>query len=392
MSDSDFHPIFQVSEFNELISNHLGLLGEVTIEGEITRIDVKNGRLIFGSIKDSTSSLDFFSMSHLIKNFRSFEPGMLVRVTGTPGVYKGTTKFRLMVTSMVPQGEGALQIAFEKLKNQLESEGLFAPERKRPIPGWATNIGLITAKNSSAYFDLIKILSARMPGLELKHLPVNVQGREAIPTILKAFHYINIHHKQFDVIILARGGGSLEDLQAFNSEEITRAVFSCKVPVISAIGHEDNWSLTDYVADLRASTPSNAAELAVRDRSEIIAEINSAIQFITEVINHRLSNIKSLVSKTDILVKQYSNRIDHKINNLVSLIRQKILLSLALKQQDLEHMSRLIQSLDYQQVLNRGFSITKTQAGKVIKASSEITADQIIITQLARGEIKSYVK
>jgi exodeoxyribonuclease VII large subunit len=120
-------------------------------------------------------------MSHLIKNFRSFEPGMLVRVTGTPGVYKGTTKFRLMVTSMVPQGEGALQIAFEKLKNQLESEGLFAPERKRPIPGWAANIGLITAKNSSAYFDLIKILSARMPGLELKHLPVNVQGREAIP-------------------------------------------------------------------------------------------------------------------------------------------------------------------------------------------------------------------
>lgn len=392
MNDTHLQPVFQVSEFNELINNHLSLLGEVTIEGELTRIDIKNGRLIFGSVKDAASSLDIFSMSHLIRNYRQFEPGMLVRITGTPGVYRGTTKFRLMVTSIIPQGEGALQIAFEKLKVQLESEGLFDPERKRPIPPWATNIGLITAKNSSAFYDLVKILSARMSGLKLCLLPVNVQGGEAIPTILKAFNYVNTHSDKFDVIIMARGGGSLEDLQAFNSEEIARAVYSSKVPVISAIGHEDNWSLTDYVADLRASTPSNAAELAVRNMSEIINEIDGSLQFIKQVINHQLSKIKSVITKADLLVHQYSSRIDHNLNTMFIGIRQKITLLLALKHQDLDHIERLLKSLDYRQVLGRGFSITRNQAGKVIKSAAEIDPDNIIITQLAKGEITSYVK
>lgn len=392
MNDTKLQPIFQVSEFNELIGNHLALLGEVTIEGELTRIDVKNGRLIFGSIKDKASSLDFFTMAHLIHNFGQFEPGMLIRLTGTPGVYRGTTKFRLMVTLMTPQGEGALQVAFEKLKKQLESEGLFNPDRKRLLPSWPHRIGLITAKNSSAYYDLVKILSARMSDLHIKLLPVNVQGREAIPTILTALEFVNSHSTDFDVIIVGRGGGSLEDLQAFNSEEIARAVFSCKVPIVSAIGHEDNWSLTDYVADLRASTPSNAAELVVRDKTEVINEVNGSIQFIKEVFHHHLSKIKAKIIQADHLIQQYSNRISQNIETSLSIIHQKVSLALALKYQDLENITRLINSLDYQHVLNRGFSITKTQAGQIVKASSEVSPQEIIITQLAKGEIKSYVQ
>lgn len=392
MVSESFLPVFQVSEFNEVINKHLALLGEVTIEGELNRLDIKNGRLIFASIKDKNSSLDIFSMSHLIGNFHQLQPGMLVRVTGTPGVYKGTTKFRLMASSITPQGEGALQIAFEKLKKQLEAEGLFSPQRKRQLPTWPVSIGLITAKNSSAYYDLVKILSTRMSGLHLKLIPVNVQGREAIPTILKAMEYVNQHTADFDVVIMARGGGSLEDLQAFNSEEIARAVFSCQVPIVSAIGHEDNWSLTDYIADLRASTPSNAAELVVKDRNVVATEINGSLQFIKESLNYRLDRINSIINETILIIRGYSTKINQKVDDSLNSIKQRCNLILALNQQDIANISRLLRSLDYRQTLNRGFSITTTKAGKIIKADTDVKINETIITQLAQGKLTSNVQ
>lgn len=392
MNDTDLTPIFQVSEFNELINQHLNLLGEVIVEGELTRIEIKSNRLIFGSIKDKVSSLDIFSMTHLVKNVRQLESGMVVRVTGTAGVYRGTTKFRLLVTSITPQGEGALLIAFEKLKARLEAEGLFDPARKRQLPEWPQKIGLITAKNSSAYFDLVKILTARMGGLHLKLLPVSVQGKDAIPSILRAFEYINAHPQEFDVVIMARGGGSVEDLQAFNSEELARAVFSAKVPVVSAIGHEDNWSLTDYVADVRASTPSNAAELVIKDRQSVITHIDASLQFIKEVIYHQRSQIKSSANKAEIIIHQYAKRMNHQIESMVQIITQSIRVKLVLARQDLDHLERLLQSLDYRHILQRGFSITTDLAGRIIKSVKQIESKQPIITQLAQGEIKSYVE
>jgi exodeoxyribonuclease VII large subunit len=385
-------PIFQVSEFNELINRHLALLGEVIIEGELTRLDIKNGRLIFASIKDKTSSLDIFSMTHLIHNVRQLEPGMLVRVVGTAGVYKGTSKFRLMASSITPQGEGALQIAFEKLKQQLEAEGLFDPGRKRPLPKWPTNIALITAKDSSAYFDVVKILTTRMGGLTITLLPVNVQGRVALPTILSAFIYLNSHAKEFDCCIMARGGGSLTDLEAFNSEEIARAVFSSKVPVVSAIGHENNWSLTDYVADVRASTPSNAAELVVKEKREVENSINSALQFIKESLNYRLDRLTSVINESSHFILRYTAKIRQSIDHSLLVIRQQANLTLSLSKQDIDNTVRLLNSLDYRQILNRGFSITTLQSGTIIKQSSQVSSNDILITQLAQGKITSHVQ
>ena len=386
---TSFQPIFQVSEFNEVINKHLSLLGEVTIEGELTRLDIKNGKLIFGAIKDKTSSLDIFSMSYLIGNFRQFEPGMLVRVTGTAGVYKGTTKFRLFANSITPQGEGALQIAFEKLKIQLEAEGLFAPERKRPLPEWPTRIGLITAKDSSAYFDLVKILTTRTSGLLLTLFPVSVQGRESISSILKAFKYANLHSKDFDVLIMARGGGSLEDLMSFNSEEIARAVFSSKVPIVSAIGHEDNWSLTDYIADLRASTPSNAAELVVRDRNEVIAEVLGSIQIIKQILNQTVHATQATISESILRIESHSNLIRGEIDRIILRLQNYISQRINLSKQDIDSLVRLLNSLDYQQTLNRGFSITKNAEGKIVKSATNVKIDELLTTQLAQGIIKS---
>ncbi len=387
-----FNPIFQVSEFNEAIGNHLALLGEVTVEGELSRLDIKNGRLIFGTVKDASSSMDIFSMSHLIHNFRQLEPGMKVRITGTAGVYKGTTKFRFFANTITPQGEGALQLAFEKLKRQLESEGLFAIERKRQLPLWPTKIGLITAKDSSAYYDLIKILSARMSGLTIKLLPVNVQGREAVPTIKSALSFINSHPESFDLVILARGGGSLEDLQAFNDESITRLLFSLKVPTVSAIGHEDNWSLTDYVADVRASTPSNAAELAVRDRNEIALEIDTYQQLIYQTIHQQLANIKHVIARSNNIFQNYSHKYHQQIDTSINKITQIIKNKQQYYKQDVANLIHLVDTLNYQNVLKRGFSITTSVAGRIINSAEAVEKNQTIITQLAKGKITSYVK
>lgn len=409
-------PIFQVSEFIEAVNHHLSRLGQVEIEGELSRLDIKNGRLIFATLKDATSSLDIFSMTQMIRNLSQLEPGMLVRVTGTAGLYKGSGKFRLFASSIMPHGEGSLQLAYEKLKAQLEGEGLFALERKRPLPLWPKKIGLITASPSSAQADLIKILSSRMGGLTISTMPVNVQGRAALPSILQAFTYIQAHPFRFDLVIMARGGGSLEDLAAFNSEEICRAVFACAVPVISAIGHEDNWSLTDFVADVRASTPSNAAELAVRDRREVIQKIGQDWQLIDQRLRHRVAayhttidhshhlirhriqvmtaTITQTIHKVPViaqslatLLERYHQQVDQTLPRLS--VRLRSLLSM--RQQELIHLERLLASLDYRQVLIRGYSIT-TLNGHIIKNATAVKPNDLITTQLAQGNLTSKVQ
>jgi exodeoxyribonuclease VII large subunit len=345
-------PVFQVSECIEALNHHLALLGEIVVEGEISRIDIKNRNLIFLTVKDKASAIDVFSMAHIIRNYSQFEPGMLVHVYGTAGLYKGSGKFRLFANQIVPHGEGALQVAFDKLKAQLETEGLFDPSHKRSLPPWPHTIGLITATNSSAYHDQVKILSERMGGLTLKHLAVSVQGREAVGTILKALAYVNQYPQLFDVIILARGGGSLEDLAAFNSEEICRAVFACKVPIISAVGHEDDWSLTDFVADVRASTPSNAAEMAVKDKREVEAELHYRWQQAKKQIfwepiasPSRLPNEHHSIRRS---IDAFSAKIYKTTLDKVPLLKTTLHTKLHLKITNLENLERLLISLDYQ--------------------------------------------
>lgn len=409
--------VFQVSEFIEVLNHHLSLLGEVVVEGELFRWDVKNGRLLFGAIKDASSSIDIFSLPHLVRNYRQFEPGMLVHAVGSPGLYKGSGKFRLMVTQLIPQGEGALQIAFDRLKLQLESEGLFAPDRKRPLPLWPRSIGLITAAGSSAFYDMHKILNARMPNVSLKLLPVTVQGRFAIPSILKALQYCQDHPHDFDLLIIGRGGGSLEDLQAFNSEEVCRAMYSLKIPVISAVGHEDNWSLTDYVADARASTPSNAAEIAVRDHRDVEHELDTKVKHISHQISRSLESHHAMINRQVSTVKSTLANIQYRVtqtilsyNRCVKDVRRQIIeekvrveaMQLFLKQSlsqhlkvktaALENLTRLIDSLDYRKVLHRGYSITKNNQGQILKQSSQVVPGDRVYTQLASGIFNAIVK
>lgn len=408
--------IFQVSEFNEFIGLYLGKIGEVVVEGEISEIKVSQGKWLFLTIKDEESSVEIFSLIFRIKNYGLLEEGMLAHVYGIPRLYKKTGRFTLFANQIVPAGEGALRIAFEKLKLKLEREGLFDETRKRPLPAFPQKIGLITAKNSQAYADFIKVLAERMGGIKIYFYPVQVQGKDSVDSILSAFEYFNKKLPFLDLLVLTRGGGSLEDLLAFNDEQVARAIFASKTPVVCGVGHEKDVSLADLVADLRASTPSNAAELIVRERNEVLKEVAYSITSIEKSLRYKIREKEGIINKAVNILK---NAIAKQINNLyqlifrfskefnlfgqrTELITQKIInlkahltrtVDFWLKENKawVNNLIRLLKSLDYHQVLKRGFSITTDRQGRIIKAVKEVSKDKDIISRLFDGKIYSKV-
>jgi len=408
--------IFQVSEFNEFISAYLGQVGEIVIEGEISEIRVSQGKWLFATIKDKEASASVFGMTFKLPGYDLLEPGMLVHVYGTPRLYKKTGQFSVFASRIIPAGEGALALAFEKLKLKLDKEGLFEIDRKRKPPVFPEKIGLITAKNSRAYSDFIKVLKNRMGGLKIYFYPVSVQGRDSVPTIISAIEQINKSKKDLDLIVLTRGGGSLEDLQSFNNELVARAIFSSKIPVVSAVGHEEDESIADLVADVRSSTASNAAELIVRDRKEVIKEINFFIKSIENSLmalvnarNHTIlrqvnvlktaveSEVSSLYrviakfgTKFSIFSKEVASLHQETINAKRNLIKM-VDFWLVKQKNSFESLTRLFKSLDFRRVLKRGFSITVDDKGMIIKSVSKVKKGQMITTTVYDGKIGSKV-
>lgn len=429
--------IFQVSEFNEFVNNYLGEIGEVVVEGEISEIKVSQGKWLFLTIKDEESSVDIFSLVFRIRNYGVLEEGMLVHIYGVPRLYKKSGRFSLFASQIVPAGEGALRIAFEKLKLKLEKEGLFDEGRKRPLPIFPEKIGLITAKNSQAYSDFIKVLGERMGGIKIYFYPVLVQGRGSVESILQAFEYFNKNLSDLDLLILTRGGGSLEDLLAFNDEQVARAIFSSKIPVVCGIGHEKDVSLADFVADKRASTPSNAAELIVREKIEALRQIrysiniiesqlrskvdyirqyqhlivrienrlkenlktkgqiiNQAVVILKEAIVKKINGLHQLIYRFDKEFSRFSQSLSfvwQKANNLKSQLIRANDFWLRKKKAEIDSLARLLKNLDYKRVLKRGFSITIDNQGRIIKTTKQVCRNKDIISRLFDGKIYSKV-
>lgn len=413
---SELEMVFTVAEFNEAVASHLALLGEVVVEGEISRLQVSQGKWVFATIKDKTASVDVFGVAFELSNLRSLAEGMLVKVYGQATLYQKSGRFSIRAFQISPSGEGALAQAYEKLKLQLEGEGIFAPERKRKLPELPERIGLITAQGSEAYNDFVKVLGERRGGIDISFYPVQVQGRDAVKSVLAAIEYFNQSLDQ-DVIVITRGGGSLEDLAAFNDEAVVRAVFGSKIPVICAIGHEGDVSLCELAADQRASTPTNAAMLVSRDRNEVTNEIQSLVNTMQRSIeqdiliknqlidtavsridveterkigelNQTINRFRQAGEQIEIKITQYGVGIDTNTSRLDTrmeyLVTEKNLL--------VDNLERLLKSLDYRQVLKRGYSITFSKTGKVIKDLSEIIVGETMITQLALGSINSVIK
>jgi exodeoxyribonuclease VII large subunit len=408
--------VFQVSEFNSFINKYLGSIGEVVVEGEISEINISQNKWIFITIKDEENSVEVFGATFKLSNYDLLEEGMLVHVYGKPNLYSKSGKFNISANQIVPAGEGALRLAFEKLKEKLEKEGLFALERKRDLPAFPTQIGLITAKGSSAYHDFVKVLKSRMGGIKIYFYPVTVQGKNSVASIVNALKYFNQDQPNLDLIAMTRGGGSLEDLQSFNDEQVARAVYSSKIPVVTGIGHEDDWTIADLVADVRASTPSNLAEQIVKQRKVVVNKIEGFVKTMEKELKHLLQEKNQKILRSINILKQsinqkillFENSVDKFKNNFRVFVKQLDNLDKQVDQlsfnlikfteiylrehkQQIDNQVRLLKNMEFKKVLQRGFTITTNQQGKVIKSIAEMNKGEQLTTKLADGTIDSEV-
>ncbi len=393
--------IFSVSEFIAFVNDSLREISdprELAVEGEVAEYRVSQERFVWFKIKDPEGVLDCFAMSFALRE--RLEDGMKVRVYGTPRIFPKSGKFSINVQRVELVGEGALRRAFELLKKQLAAEGLFAPARKRPIPRFPERIGLITSPEAAAYTDFLRILSNRWGGVEVVLAPVQVQGKQAIDQIVNAFIHLNTfaspdrvgtqQSPMLDLIVIVRGGGSLEDLAAFNSEEVARAIFSSSIPVVVGVGHERDETIADYVADVRASTPSNAAELVAPDRREIAYAIESmavtAGSSFSSLLEEKRTVIREaairfdqvLQGQRDRLIRRFA-RIGECMGGLIERARNV-----------LATYERVLKGLDPRAILSRGYAIARVE-GKIIKSSAVVPIGAELLLQLDRGSLTSCV-
>lgn len=411
--------VLSVSEFNEQVNLLLGQhFPEVVVEGEISELrTAKNDTLLYITLKDEKAELKIFAFSSKIINWKQLEEGMSVQVFGRPEIYSPRGRLNFHAHDIIPVGEGALRIAFEKLKKKLEIEGFFAPERKRPLPDFPEKIGLLTAPKSRAYSDFIKVLGERIGGLEILFYPVQVQGVEAPKQIVKALNWFTTKATEVDLLVVTRGGGSLEDLAAFNTEEVVRAVYRSPVPVVAAVGHEADISLIDLVADLRASTPSNAAELVVPHREELGRVVNNYFRHLTSGlrikvnlvsgrIDQSINAIERYFQKQRLIVSTLERRVATigltltrlaadslaRLNLYWQTIDGRVGYKLNLVLGKIEQDRRLVESLNPEAILARGYSVTRAADGRILKDVSQTEVGDRIFTRLSRGKIDSTIE
>jgi exodeoxyribonuclease VII large subunit len=297
LSDStpDFEALeLSVSEFVALLNQTLEYAyPTVTITGELANLRVSKNRWVYFDLKDESATVKFFGTVYQLPG--PLEDGMLLKVRGQPRLHQ-LYGFSVNVVSMRPAGEGTIRRAAELLQAKLSAEGLFDEARKRGLPYPPARIGLITSRQSAAYADFIKVLNARWRGVAIELIDVQVQGEVAPAQITAALEQFNAQADPPEVIILIRGGGSAEDLAAFNTEQVTRAVAASRVPTLAAIGHEIDLSLAELAADRRASTPSNAAELLVPDRAQVLTEIQKSLAQLEQTATRRLHLLRTEAS------------------------------------------------------------------------------------------------
>jgi exodeoxyribonuclease VII large subunit len=281
---------YTVGELNARVRELLGSeFDDVWVAGEISGSKMASSGHCYFTLKDHEAQLRCVCFRQSLR-YLKFKPqdGIAVLARGHIDVYEARGEYQLLVEALEPQGHGALQFAFEQLKKKLAAEGLFDAARKRPIPKLPRRIGIVTSPSGAVIGDITQILSRRFPGLHIRLYPALVQGEGSIEAVVRGIEYFSASGWA-DVVIVARGGGSLEDLWTFNEEAVARAIAACSVPVISAVGHETDFTIADFVADLRAPTPSAAAELAICTREQLFDQLRAAEQKLLQSVRYRLA-------------------------------------------------------------------------------------------------------
>lgn len=380
--------VISVSALNQYVKTLLDAndeLFDLALRGEVANFvqNARSGHCYF-SLRDANTSVKavMFRSDARQLGFRP-EEGMKVIVRCRATLYERDGAFQVYVNDMFPDGIGAAQLALEQLKAKLEKEGLFDPEHKKPLPAYPQCIGVITSKTGAALQDIRNVIGRRWPAAKLLLCPVNVQGFEAAKQVAGAIRTLD-KSGRVDEIIVARGGGSREDLWVFNAEVIARAAYSCKVPIISAIGHEIDFTILDFVADCRAPTPSAAAELAVPDRAELLQKLTQAEQRCQAAMQGHLAEASARIAAAE---QQLSYDMTRRTltRGQTALDSQQEKIAAALKnhlqrsQTQLNHMAALADSLSPYRVLARGYAMVYDGRGKLSSADGLTTGERIIL-------------
>lgn len=382
--------IYTVTQFREEL-NELLAQATVVVEGEVAEFQVSQNKFVWFSLVDSETTIKCFMMQFQLH--LSVENGMKVRVTGAPSVFKkGQLVFK--PRSIEAVGDGSMQKSLEALKKKLQTEGLFDEGRKRALPEYPSRIAVVTSRDAAAYTDILRILGNRWSGIEVLLMPVQVQGRLAQNSIVGAFSALR-EVPDIDVIILTRGGGSADDLAAFNTEDVARAVFAAHVPVVAAVGHERDTTMVDLVADVRASTPSNAAERVVPDRTEMIDAIDQYISSMEQRMQYQLLHAEREVNEAIHVCTTAVTQVGSHVESL----KQRCILALELRlqrakrfQESIDQSVQLLESLNPLRVLERGYTMTLDERGKMVKAAKQVRSGERLTTRTASGNIESRVE
>jgi len=434
--------VYTVSELNAAIR---GVLDEefpdVWVAGEISGTKLAASGHYYFTLKERDSQLRCvcFRSTHRYLKFKP-QDGVAVVARGRIDVFEARGEYQLLVEFLEPQGHGALQFAFEQLKKKLAADGLFDAERKRPLPRFPRRIGIVTSPRGAVISDMLHILERRFPGLHVRLFPATVQGEGSIEDVCRGIEYFS-RTAWAEVVIVARGGGSLEDLWTFNEEAVARAIAASQVPVVSAVGHETDVTIADFVADLRAPTPSAAAELVVRTRDELLAGIETSSRHVTQAMRYRLAMARRVIDQQgiqralavfhraigrrlqrvdeqeyrlrermramvearqrvyrgfDARVRYYDPRPrfarDHRrLETAQAAMEQRLRLDLARRSAQLQELSAKLSQLSPLRILERGYAIVTKGQGEIVTDSTEAPAGTELRIRLAKGEVGARV-
>ena len=439
--------IYRVSELSRVIREKLEAeFPDVWVEGEVSNFRAASSGILYFTLKDETAQLRcvcFRQYARYLK-FRP-EDGLLVTARGRISVYEARGEYQLAVEFLEPRGLGALQLAFDQLKRRLAAEGLFDAARKKPLPRLPRRIGIITSPSGAAIQDVIRILSRRHENLHLLIYPVRVQGEGAAEEIIEALRFFHLPPPRgmpVDVIIVGRGGGSMEDLWAFNEEKLARAIAASSIPIISAVGHETDFTIADFVADLRAPTPSAAAELVIETQERLAEQIETLEndlrkvmrysllrrrQQLTELIAHRgFQTLRIRLAQAEQRSDELADRLEDavreglrrarrrweqphaflahfdlrarqerewlRLNRLSAALLHPMRLLLAQKRGRMESLRGELEQLNPTAILQRGYAIVFDAAGKVLKDAAHVAPGEEITLHLARGRLAAIAR
>ena len=389
--------VLSVSQLNFYIKSLIEndpKLNIVFLTGEISNLtDHYRSGHIYLSLKDEKSVIRAVMFSGNARNLR-FKPvdGMKVICRGRVALYEPNGQYQLYIEDMQPDGIGALTLAYEQLKKTLSEKGIFDSERKKPLPKFPKTVGVVTSPTGAAVQDILNILYRRFPCINVVMCPVLVQGENAPAQLVRAVKTLD-EHNACDVIIIGRGGGSIEDLWAFNSEELAYAIYDCKIPVISAVGHETDFTICDFASDMRAPTPSAAAELAVPDKEELLSYYSSQLHYVSSLTDLKIRQGNNIIADFRRRLSFVSPKAkiigsEKKIDFLNNSLQKRITEIYNLKSNAVSNIASKLEGLN--PVLARGYSIAEKD-GKVISSKTQLEKDDEFTLEFSDGKIKAKV-